>query len=60
MATVTSGTILKFRPLMVGGVVFFVGGLLCFLMSNEMQSLASAFTIAIGYLVPGYLLKSQK
>lgn len=60
MATITSGTILKFRPLMAGGVVFFVGGLLCFFMSSEIQSLVSAFTIAIGYLVPGYLLKSQK
>jgi hypothetical protein len=60
LATVTSGVILKYRPSMVGGGVFFVGGILCFFLSGEAQSLLSAGTIALGYLVPGYMLKSQK
>ncbi len=60
MATVASGVILKFRPLMMGGILFFAAGLLSFFFSNEHQSLISALTIALGYLVPGYLLKSQK
>lgn len=60
MTTFTSGVILKYRPLMAGGIVFFIGGLLCFFVSNEVQSLISAMVIALGYLVPGYLLKSQK
>jgi hypothetical protein len=60
MATLTSGVVLKYRPLMVGGGLFFVSGLLCFFLSSEAQSLLSAATIALGYLVPGYLLKSQK
>ncbi|MCX8490557.1 MAG: hypothetical protein ORN54_05770 [Cyclobacteriaceae bacterium] len=60
MATFISGVVLKFRPLMLGGVIFFVFGLASFFFSNEQQSLLSAFAIALGYLVPGYLLKSQK
>jgi hypothetical protein len=60
MATLTSGVIIKYRPLMIGGGILFIGGLLSFFLSKEMQSLASAAAIALGYLVPGYLLKSQK
>ena len=60
MATLASGVILKFKPLMIGGVIFFVFGLSCFFVSNEYQSLLSALAITLGYLVPGYLLKSQK
>lgn len=60
MATLASGVILKFKPLMIGGVIFFVFGLPCFFVSNEYQSLLSALAITLGYLVPGYLLKSQK
>lgn len=60
MATLTSGVILKFKPLLLGGVTFFVFGLASFFFANEHQSLLSALAIALGYLVPGYLLKSQK
>jgi hypothetical protein len=60
IATLTSGAILKYLPLMLGGGLFFIGGLLSFFLSHEMQSLAAASTIALGYLVPGYLLKLQK
>ncbi|MCA6433410.1 MAG: hypothetical protein IM574_07350 [Cytophagales bacterium] len=60
MATLASGVILKFKPLMIGGIIFFVFGLSCFFFSNENQSLLSALAIALGYLIPGYLLKSQK
>jgi hypothetical protein len=60
MATMASGVILKFKPLMIGGVIFFVSGLASFFFSTEQQSLIAALTIALGYLVPGYLLKSQK
>jgi uncharacterized membrane protein YfcA len=55
MATLASGVILKFKPF-----IFFVFGLSCFFFSNEHQSLLSALAIALGYLVPGYLLKLQK
>lgn len=60
IATLTSGAILKYLPLMLGGGLFFIGGLLSFFLSHEMQSLAAASTIALGYLVPEYLLKLQK
>jgi hypothetical protein len=60
ITTVASGVILKFKPLMLGGLVFFVAGLVSFFFSHEQQSLIAALTIALGYLVPGYMLKSQQ
>jgi hypothetical protein len=60
MATVTSGVILKYRPLLIGGLVLFVFGLFSFYFSYQQQSLISAVAIALGYLIPGYLLKFQK
>lgn len=60
MATVTSGIILKYRPLLLGGLLIFACGLGSFFLSHQQQSLLSAVAIALGYLVPGYLLKMQK
>jgi hypothetical protein len=60
ITTLTSGAILKFKPLMFGGVIFIIFGLACFFFSNENQSLLCALAIICGYLIPGYLLKSQK
>jgi len=60
MPTVTSGIILKYRPLVVGGILIFVGGLASFFLSHQQQSLLAAAAIAMGYLVPGYMLRVQK
>jgi hypothetical protein len=58
--TFISGVIIRFKPLMFGGAVFWIGGILCFLVPQQEQYLVSAITIALGYLVPGYLLKNLK
>jgi hypothetical protein len=60
MATLTSGAIIKYRPLMLGGLVIFFFGLGSFFFTHQQQSLISAVAIALGYLVPGYMLKFQK
>lgn len=60
MATVISGIILKYRPLLIGGFIIFACGLGSFFVSHQQQSLLSAFAIALGYLVPGYRLKMQR
>jgi hypothetical protein len=59
IATTTSGFILKFRPLIIGGVVIYVCGIVCFVIPAEFRPLVAATAIAIGYLLPGYLLKRQ-
>ena len=56
-ATFITGRIIKFKPLLFGGVTFWVAGIICFLVSYEEMMLVSAFAIAIGYLIPGYMLK---
>jgi hypothetical protein len=44
---------------MIGGILFWVFGIISFLVPNEMQSLAGAVAILCGYLVPGYILKNK-
>jgi hypothetical protein len=58
--TFTSGVIIKFKPLMIGGIVFWIGAIISFLVPQDAQPLVGAVAIACGYLVPGYLLKAQK
>jgi hypothetical protein len=58
--TVVSGVILKFTPLKIGGFIFWLAGIISFLLPMEFQSLAGAVAIICGYLIPGYMLKSQK
>jgi hypothetical protein len=59
--TFITGVILKFKPLMFGGIVFWVLGVALFFVSRENQLLLASLAIALGYLVPGYMLrKSEK
>jgi hypothetical protein len=58
--TFVSGIIVRFKPLMFGGVSFWIGGAICFLAPQQEQYLVSAITISLGYLVPGYLLRNLK
>jgi len=60
MATTISGLLIKFRPLLVGGIVFLVFSMASAFVSNEYISLIVFAAIIGGYLVPGYLLKSAK
>lgn len=61
MPTFVTGIMLRFKPLMYGGIVFWVLGAVIFLVSREDQHLISAVAVALGYLVPGYMLrKSEK
>jgi hypothetical protein len=57
--TFLSGAIIRFKPLMYGGVAFWLGGIAGFLLPMNYQPLVGAFAILIGYLVPGYLLRAK-
>ena len=46
--------------LIIGGILFWAGGVICFLVTTHQSSLVAASTVAAGYLVPGYLLRSQQ
>lgn len=59
MATFLSGIVLKFKPLLVGGILFWLFGVTAFYVSYENQLLMSAASLISGYLVPGYMLKMR-
>lgn len=58
--TTVSGVILQFQPLKIGGICFWLCGIVSFLLPMEYQPLIGAIAITSGYLVPGYLLKKQR
>ena len=55
-----SGIIIKFRPLTVGGILFWVFGVICFLSQGPWQYLIGALAVTSGHLVPGLLLRNKK
>jgi len=58
--TVASGVILRFKPLIVGGVLFWILGILCFLVPASFQPLVGAVAITTGYIIPGYMLQQKQ
>jgi hypothetical protein len=58
--TFLSGVVIRFKPLVFGGVSFWVFGIICFLTPQETQPLIGAVAILCGYIVPGYLLKTKE
>jgi uncharacterized membrane protein YgaE (UPF0421/DUF939 family) len=60
MATTTSGLLIKYRPVILGGMAFFVFSIAATFITNEYISLIVFGAIICGYLIPGYFLKSAK
>ncbi|MBK8582663.1 MAG: hypothetical protein IPL86_12795 [Flavobacteriales bacterium] len=61
MPTFLTGQIMRFKPLIFGGMLFWVAGLVMFFSGND-TVIVSAYCISMvfGYLVPGILLKRQE
>ncbi len=58
--TFITGVLIRFKPLMLGAVSFWVFGIICFMVNAETQNLVGALAVIVGYLIPGYLLKNKK
>ena len=58
--TFVSGVLIKFKPLMLGGIALWIFGIIIFLTPRETQPLIGAAAVICGYLVPGYLLSAKK
>lgn len=58
--TLATGGLIKFRPVIIGGIAFFLAAIASALTPLELQLpiLAAGFTV--GYLIPGYMLKRSK
>ena len=60
IATTTSGLLIKFRPLIIGGTALLIFSIAATFASNENMLLINGVAIICGYLIPGYFLKSAK
>lgn len=58
-ATFLTGIVIKFNPLIWGGIVFWIGAIGLFTLPGNLNIFVPPATIILGYLIPGYLLKSQ-
>jgi hypothetical protein len=58
--TLVSGVIIKFKPLIMGGIFFWIMAIVCFLVEMEYHNLVGAVAVIGGYMIPGYLLKNKK
>jgi hypothetical protein len=59
-ATFLSGIIIRFKPLLYGGITFWTAGILCYFLPSIDQILVGGTAVILGYLIPGYLLKNQR
>ncbi|MBX2966226.1 MAG: hypothetical protein KF845_08790 [Cyclobacteriaceae bacterium] len=59
-ATFVSGIVLRFKPLLVGGIIFWISGVLCYIVSPLDQFIVGGVAMILGYLVPGYMLRNKK
>jgi hypothetical protein len=58
--TFISGSMLRFRPLILGGVALWIASIVAFNTAINEQYLVAAVGIMAGYLIPGYLLKKAE
>lgn len=57
LATFVSGIILRFNPLIYGGIIFWISSILCYILPPADQYLVGGIAMVCGYLIPGYLLR---
>lgn len=60
VGTLVSGLNLRFRPLIIGGILFFISAVTSIFIAEEYRPLVHGIAVIIGYLIPGYLLKYSK
>ncbi len=60
LGTFVSGGVLKFKPLIIGGIACWIISVIAFFVASENVLLLTALSIVIAYLIPGYLLKSKE
>lgn len=60
-ATFISGGIVKFKPLIYGGLALEIGALTCaFVLANEFHGYVFSASIFLGYIIPGLILRKTE
>lgn len=54
-----SGASIKFKPLIVGGIINWILCIISFFFSFEMQTLIIASAVLLGYIIPGHMLRNK-
>jgi hypothetical protein len=57
--TFLSGFIIRFRPLILGGICFWIMALVVHFAGPSLAPLGTPIAMLIGYLIPGYMLKNK-
>jgi hypothetical protein len=60
MGTFVSGGILRFKPLIIGGICCWFIAMCAFFVPGEYTLLLISGSIIIAYLIPGYLLRKSR
>ncbi len=60
LPTFMSGIMIKFKPLMIGGVCFWILALVGHFSGPHIESLTIPIGMLSGYLIPGYLLRKEE
>jgi hypothetical protein len=60
LGTFVSGGILRFKPLIFGGIICWICGIAAMFSAFDVQLLLMAGAILCGYIVPGHLLYAQR
>lgn len=60
LATTTTGLVIRFRPVIIGGMSFFLFSIATTFITNEYLALVVSAALVCGYLIPGYFLKAAK
>ncbi len=58
--TFASGGIIKFKPLIFGGIFTWIIAVASLFIPSEYTLLSIAFSVVVAYLIPGYMLKSKE
>ena len=58
-ALFVSGSIIRFRPVYLGGVVYWLAALACVFAPYHYQLLINALAALLGSIIPGYLLRKK-
>ena len=60
LGTFISGKLIQFRPLVIGGIICWILAPLTIFVDYDYQLLLAAAAILSSYIIPGYLIKSDK
>ena len=60
LPTFLTGQMMRFKPLIFGGILFWVLGAACFFVEPVVMATLYIVAMLFGYVVPGYLLKRQE